>query len=843
MNQSSATDQRLYALFNEALELDPEARALLVDAVEREDPTLALKLRRLIAIDVQSEAASELTAGLQSACRDSLQALTAIELPSHLGAYRIEGKLGEGGMGVVYLARREGLLDAPQVALKLISERLTSVAARERFLSEQRSLARLDHPSVCRFIDADTLADGRPLVVMEAIRGQPLDTWVAAKNPTLHGLLELILQLLGAVSHAHERLIVHRDIKCSNVLVTDSGQIKLLDFGIAKLMDEAETAQATATSDRFLTPGIASPEYWSRGEVTVATDIYALGALIYRLLSGRDPLVFDGLGPAAIERQLLFVEPDPLAPVASPAFRGQISRDLEAIVQRCLRKSPADRYGSADALAADLRRLIDGFPVLARPTGALYRAQLFAKRHRGGLTAAFMALALLTAWAISLRASLIEAERQREAAIAERNRASLVSDILQQSILQADPARRSIEFVGAREIMTAAAQRIAPLEASDPSTFADLALSISKIELEYIRNAQALELAQRGLDAIGRNSDSSLANELRLVGALAAARDLRATEAEALIAEYLATGAPRTMALQLASSRMLMARARFPEALDEIVQGLALPTADDASNHLATELRRQHATVLVRLSRYQEADKVLADMLEWQRASLPDGHSWVLETRMDRLPLLAHNSEPREILAERDRLIAAMTELFGDPSLQVAFVYVRSGEALSRLGDYSANAFALREASRRLLKIRPPTDDTYLRLQLNLGNALMRIGTADSLVESAEVLEAAERIQSDRAGADAPMSIHFRSMLARALIRLGRGEQAFLLVSGPEEAQWEIAVASMANRKARAATLAELIGSRSLGCQAGENSEVDRCRTLSERLQKLEESF
>nr|WP_245680042.1 serine/threonine-protein kinase [Aquimonas voraii] len=745
-------------------------------------------------------------------------------------------------MGVVYLGRREGLVDAPAVALKLIAERLRSGAAKERFLSEQRSLARLDHPGVCRFIDADTLADGRPLVVMEAVKGQPIDAWLTASKPSLRALLELLLELLAAVSHAHERLIVHRDIKASNVLVTDGGRVKLLDFGIAKLMDEAESTQATATSDRFMTPGIAAPEYWSRGEVTVATDVYALGALMYRLLSGRDPLRFEGMGPTAIERQLLFVEPDPLSAAVSPEFRSQINRDLEAIVHKCLRKSPADRYGSADALAADLRRLLDGFPVLARPSGALYRAHLFGKRHRGGLAASIMALALLAGWAISLRASLNEAERQRETAVAERNRATLVSDILQQSILQADPARRSMEFVGAREIMTAAAQRIAPLETSDPSTFADLALSISSIELEYIRNTEALELARRGLDALSGVARPEQANKLRLVAAIAAARERRLDEAEALISDYLATGAPADMALNLATSRILLGRTRYQEAFEASLAGLSHPEADDPQNHLANELRRQHAQTLLRMGRRSEALDALGAMLEWQRKSLPEAHAWVLETRMDRLPLLARDSSSSVIETERDELIASMKLLFGDPSPQVAFVHARAGEALAQLGDHAGTAMAMREASRRLRDIRGPTDDTYLRLQLNLGLALLQIGSAESLAEARQVLEAAERTQSERMGPQSAFALHFRTLLARVLARQGRGEEAVALLSGPEEAAWEVAVASSANRRARAATLRELLESSALGCRPGHASIDPRCAQLQQRLERLQQT-
>ncbi|ODU43509.1 serine/threonine-protein kinase [uncultured Aquimonas sp.] len=843
MRVDTAADRRLYALFNEALDLDPQVRSQWLAARAQDAPELIGRLRRMLEADAQGEDQDDFTADLHAAIAGAARVAAGEELPARIGGYRVEAKLGEGGMGVVYLARREGPVDAPPVALKLVSERLHSPAARSRFLDEQRSLARLDHPAICRFIDADTLPDGRPMVVMEAVRGCRIDVWVARQRPSIEALLQRVLQLLGAVGHAHERLIVHRDIKCSNVLVTDAGQVKLLDFGIAKRMDAIGGVQATVTAERFLTPGITAPEYWSHGEVTVATDVYALGALLYRLLSGRDPLAFDGLKPTEIERQLLFVEPPPLSTVAVAAYRPGISRDLEAVVQKCLRKSPVERYGSADALAADLRRLLDGYPVLARPSGRVYRARLFARRHRAALAAAALAVAMLSGWALSLRASLIEAERQRAAALAERNRASLVSGLLQESILQADPARRSMEFVGAREIMAAAAQRIDVLEHSEPDTFAELAFLIGRIELEYLRNDEALALAQRGLQALEAAPATELRNELRLLAATAAARDNQLDQAEALLAAYREEGGARNAGYRLAEGRLLTGRGRPTDALATVETGLDALAQRGPEDSLATELRRLRANALLRAGRSEDALQAMDALLEWQRGALPDSHAWVLETRMERLPLLASEATRKALIEERDRLLSGMSELYGDDSLQVAMVHVRSGQALGALDDHAGNAQALAEASRLLLALRGAEDSLYLRLQVNLGNALVRTGRPESILEAQQVLRRAERTATARSDGRSALAVHLRTMLARALVVGDRVEDAVAVIDGEQEASREASIASEYNRRERAALLRLLLGEPALACQFEPSAMTPRCASLRRRLDALEASL
>lgn len=838
MTSTNNFDRRLYALFNEALDLAPEARSRMLDALCAEDPLLADRLARMLANDLQGEERSATTASLQAALAAAVDASQQGEAPARIGGYRIEGKLGEGGMGIVYLARREGLPDAPAVAVKLISERLRSSAAQERFLAEQRSLARLDHPAVCRFIDADTLPDGRPLVVMEAVRGLAIDAWVASENPSIHSLLGLFIQLLSAVAHAHERLIVHRDIKCSNVLVTSTGQIKLLDFGIAKLMDEADTAQATATSDRFLTPGIAAPEYWARGEVTVATDIYALGALLYRLLSGRDPLQFDGLKPTEIERKLLFVEPDPLSKITSPIFRGQIGSDLEAIVHRCLRKVPADRYGSADALAADLRRLLGGFPVEARTAPLLYRTRLFLRRNRAATAVAGVAAMTLFAWALSLSASLREVERQRKEAVRAREASEQIAQLLESAIIEADPARRSIENIGAREIMDAAAKRMDPFETTDPELFARLSLVISRIERSYGRNREALELARRGYRSlISKPAPSLLRDELRLIAASSAALVGQLDEARSLLNEHPAGRLETHPLYAMASSRLHAERGEYDEAMQLLENALAQDASGNPSDQLAHELRWAHAEMLQRRSEPDAALQALEETLHWQRREFPDTHAWVLETRIRRLGLLYGRKSDAELDAESSELLDRTIQIYGANTIMEAFVISEIAALQNARGNVLESSQSFLRAARIRLQLKGPGDTNFLLTALNLGLNTLSAPTPENLRSALEFVSVGDAAAARSGMPASPLGNTLRLLHVRLLVETGQPEAAVQLFTNRDYPNPE-KLKNEPLRREIVITADALIASPV--CQSGNHS---NCTELGRRRDRLRETL
>ena len=331
--------------------------------------------------------------------------------------YELLSEIGRGGMGVVYLARRADDEFQRRVAIKLVSGGLADEVALGRFRSERQISASLDHPHIARLLDGGTTAAGEPYFVMEYVEGEPLLSYCETRGLTTRERLRLFQDVCAAVQYAHQNLVVHRDLKPGNILVTPDGQAKLLDFGIAKMLDPgtARTGPETSTLYRMLTPDYASPEQVRGQPVTTASDVYALGVVLYELVSGRRPYHVQNPEPAELLRLVCDEDPDKPSTVAAAR---DVSGDVDAIVMKAMRKEPQLRYLSAEALSEDIARYLQGRPVLARRGTSGYRAGKFVRRHRFGVAAAAV---ILLALAGGLWATLREARRAREAeARAER---------------------------------------------------------------------------------------------------------------------------------------------------------------------------------------------------------------------------------------------------------------------------------------------------------------------------------------------------------------------------------------------------------------------------------------
>ena len=356
-------------LFHEVADLSPKEREELFRA-RSVAPEIRAELESLLSYD--SDGRISLT---EPVSRVAERALLSGEVPapSSCGPYLLIRQLGSGGMGAVYLAeRRNGELQQ-QVAVKLLRPGADRPSWRERFLRERQLLAYLNHASVTRLLDAGHTEDGRPYLVMEYVDGVAIDSFAAGKP--LREQLALFLEVCEGVAHAHRHLIVHRDLKPSNILVDASGQPKLLDFGIAKLLDE--TVDATQTMDRLLTPAYASPEQLRGGVQTTATDIYSLGAILYKLLTGRSPHESEERGSQAFE-----VASGSLEITAPSRVKPNLPADLDFILRKALRREPEERYASVEPFADDVRAFLDSRPVRARSGDAWYRTRKFLRRHR-----------------------------------------------------------------------------------------------------------------------------------------------------------------------------------------------------------------------------------------------------------------------------------------------------------------------------------------------------------------------------------------------------------------------------------------------------------------------------
>jgi eukaryotic-like serine/threonine-protein kinase len=313
--------------------------------------------------------------------------------PERAGPWRILRELGRGGMGVVYLVERDDGEYRQTAALKLVRDERSGKTLDALFRHERQILAQLDHPNIARLLDGGTTSDGQPYYVMEYVEGQALSQWRKERDPSVEEILALFLKIAEAVSHAHRRLIIHRDLKPGNVLITPEGQPKLLDFGVARMLDASPRREVTITGWPLLTPVYASPEQVRGEPLTTATDVYSLGVILYEMLAGRLPF--------GAERQTLFqtwmavCEATPAAPSAvAPSLHAARLGDLDAIVLMAMRKEPEARYLSVEALHADIVAYLAGRPVIARQSSALYRLRRFVARRKWAVAASVAAVVL-----------------------------------------------------------------------------------------------------------------------------------------------------------------------------------------------------------------------------------------------------------------------------------------------------------------------------------------------------------------------------------------------------------------------------------------------------------------
>lgn len=384
--------QQIKQLFDAAMERKPTERAaFLGEACGGDDA-----LRR----EVESLAAAHDDAG----SRYETPVVAADPMLSRLfGPYRIVRRLGAGGMGTVYLASRADDQFRRLVAIKAIRPELLDDHTRRRFENERQTLAALEHPNIVRLLDGGTTGDGIPYLVMDYVEGQAINRYARDRNLSIAERLALFRTLCGAVHYAHQNLVVHRDLKPANILVTPQGVPKLLDFGIAKLLSAAYAASTvgiTRTVAQPMTPEYASPEQIQGQPVTTSSDIYSLGVLLYSLLAGKHPFEAQSRTTYEVERAICegpLLKPSDAAP---PELARQLHGDLDAIVQTAMRKEPQHRYASAEHMAEDVRRYLEGQPVTARGESRWYRARKFARRHSAALGATLTAVALLAGLAV-----------------------------------------------------------------------------------------------------------------------------------------------------------------------------------------------------------------------------------------------------------------------------------------------------------------------------------------------------------------------------------------------------------------------------------------------------------
>ena len=525
------TFQWIQAVFHEALQQDADRRIAYVEATCADDPGIIEEVLSLLEYEASGSAGTQRPFALAEAAFD------AVERGALIGAvvdrFRIEAVIGSGGMGRVFKARRIDADVDQVVALKLIRREMFNASLLRRFSAERKILASLNHPGIAHLIDAGTDEQGVPYVAMEYVDGLPLPDYCARHALPLRARIELFRAILAAVSYAHRNLVIHRDLKPANVLVTADGRPKLLDFGIAKALDPDEPQ--TATGDRFFTLTYAAPELLLGCNAGVACDVYALGAMLYELLTGVPPFDLKAAGAADIERTILMVPPQPLRAAAvrggginnqlrnQPRWIRELEGDLESIVQKALRKEPESRYASVDQLGEDLLRYLERRPVVASGAGKWYRVRKFCARN--ALAVWFTAL-----FAVVASVGMIHVVRQNAEIRAERDRAQTALAILRDAFRSADPAQVEAGDTRARAILSSAAREILAMERRQPAVFRELAYQIGGIQLNLGLIKEGLALVQRANRSLPDAPDAGALLEIR--GLIMAGRN---REARALI--------------------------------------------------------------------------------------------------------------------------------------------------------------------------------------------------------------------------------------------------------------------------------------------------------------------
>lgn len=427
MKRTASEYAVLLALLDEALDLDVEARDAWIDALPEAHAHLRPTLQRMLSetLAPQTAEGSGLQEQIAAVVLDAVVQPEAAELRpnEHIGPYELVREIGRGGMGLVWLANRADGAFKRAVALKLPFATWTGRLS-ERMGRERDILAGLEHPNIARFYDAGVDGLGRPFMAMEYVEGQAIDVYCRERNLSIRERLFLVLDVAKAVAYAHSKLIVHRDLKPANMLVTTTGAVRLLDFGIAKLIDgdTFQVSNETQLGGRLLTPDYASPEQIRGETIGTAADIYSLAVVTYELLTGTRPYRLKRQSAAQLEEAIAKVDPQIASDaVQDKTLKRQLRGDLDAVLNMAMKKSPADRYATVDAFASDLQRYLGGQTVAARPDSTLYRLGKLASRHRVSLTAgAVVILALVSATAVSLIQAR-EAKRQAERATATKN--------------------------------------------------------------------------------------------------------------------------------------------------------------------------------------------------------------------------------------------------------------------------------------------------------------------------------------------------------------------------------------------------------------------------------------
>jgi len=711
MTGESSHWARVEALFHEALEIDAYRRDEFLRQRCGDEESLYQEVVALLAADAQTRDVIG-----QAVRREAEMFDTGALAGQSVGPWRVVQEIGHGGMGTVYLAERADDSYQARVALKVLS----GVAAPEAFRrmrAERRILASLNHPGIARLIDGGETAQGRPYLVMEHVDGDPLDVYCRDRDLGLRERIGLLVEISEAVEYAHSRLVVHRDLKPANVLVDANGRPRLLDFGIAKLLeDDARFGGRTRTGIRPMTTRYASPEQVRGDPITTATDVYSLGVMLYELLTGTLPHPPEAQSARAIEDAILTHEPEAPSVVARRLRAGsgettgptahRIDADLDTITLKALSKEPGRRYASVARLADDLRRFLSGQPVLARRTTWTYRASKLVRRNRGAAIGSLATLVSILFFGIQSGLQLMEVRGERLVAQTARDEAEAVTSFLIDVFEATDPNQARGLDVTAREILGNASARVRD-ELAEPGVQGAVMIALGRAYVRLGANDSAMVLlsdAAERVEAAHGGSSEAYAEALRQLAA----------------AHRSAGDAPAAEALY---RRVLDLRTELlgPEALE----------TGEAWNNLGMvqNARREHEAALTSLT----------EGLRIRRLHLPEAHAAIVSTLGNIGSALIDLERHDEAIEYTGRALAGQRALHPDtPHLDVAYALNNHASAFE-FADRIEEAEPLYLESLGIREqLLPPEHPSVLTVKNNLANLYAKSGRPELAIAQYE---------------------------------------------------------------------------------------------------------
>jgi serine/threonine-protein kinase len=789
--------QQIKALFDELVELSPAAWDTRLAEAAGDDLDLMAEVRSLLAVHAQTVQA--LDDSLSDRMRASISR-TEVDLSGQrVGPYELVRRIGIGGMGTVYEATRVDDQFRKQVAIKFLRRGVESEVAVRRFRYERQILANLTHRNIAALLDGGVTPEGQPYFVMEYVAGEPITHWALARHLSVTERVRLMIQVCTAVQHAHQSLVVHRDLKPGNILVADDGTVKLLDFGIAKLLREEEGIDQlppTQGGARALTPEYASPEQVRGLAVGTTSDVYALGVVLFEMLTGTIPFVLRGKLFAEIE-QIVSQQPPPkpssvLTPERATALgersvsraRSRLTGDLDAIVLTALRKEPERRYGSAEQLARDLRAWLDGLPVSARPDKLGYRFTKFVQRRRIEVAAATLAIA-------SLIGGVAATTMQARTAQVERTRATEIKDFLTTMLGAANPGSMGRDIT-MREVLDSALTRVdalagqPQLEAEVRGVIADTYLALGDYQVAHEQYSRAVALLRSEAPA-GDYPTAVMLGKLALASEFLGtyqAADSTLTEAELLLRRTAKRGDP-------AVAHLLERRASLQQELGdlasaEVIQRQALATREqftpDDDAGLATSLNNL-AIIVGQQGQTQLAESLHVEALHAVRRAFGDDHPEVAGMLAQHAFALEMDGQVersdtayREALEMRRRLLGAEHPDYAWTLFQYAQFLMRR-ERWTETAQYARQVLALRGRS---LPESHPAVSTALQ---TLGVALSH---SDSLAAAERYLRESLELRRTTLPPGNWLVASGEGVLGEYLTKVGRFAEAERLLLGAE---------------------------------------------------------